>query len=294
MLVHHPVTTVPLSTGVALRVVTWSSPSDHHGVPVVLVHGLASNARLWDGVAREFTALGHPVVAVDQRGHGRSDKPDGPYDMTTVATDLEALLETLAVDGWDRPLLIGQSWGGNVVIEVAFRRPDLIRGVCAVDGGAIELREHFPEWDDCRDALSPPRLAGTRRDQLHGYMTSAHSDWTAEAIAGAMENMEILDDGTVRPWLTFDRHIDVLRGLWEHSPSQRFPHITVPVLFTPATHDMSDQFTEHKQRAHERARKLLAKCRVHWFSPADHDVHAQKPREFVAVVKQAIDEGFFS
>lgn len=285
---------MPLPTGVALRVVEWSHPRNHSNVPIVLVHGLSSNARLWDGVAREFVRLGHPVVAVDQRGHGRSEKPDGPYDMSTVATDLASLLEQLAHDGWHRPLIIGQSWGGNVVVETAYHRPDLVRGVCAVDGGAIELREHFPEWESCKAALSPPRIAGTPHVRLVEYMRSAHPDWSDEAIAGAMENMEHLDDGTVRPWLSFERHLDVLRGLWEHSPSQRFPHVTVPVLFTPATHDPNDGFTASKRDAHDRATALLRTCRVHWFSPADHDVHAQKPREFVEVVTNALNDGFFS
>ncbi|HEY5472951.1 MAG TPA: alpha/beta fold hydrolase, partial [Candidatus Limnocylindrales bacterium] len=39
--------------------------------PFLLVHGLASNARLWDGVARRLTEAGHRSVAVDLRGHGR-------------------------------------------------------------------------------------------------------------------------------------------------------------------------------------------------------------------------------
>ena len=43
--------------------------------PFLLVHGLSSNARTWDGVAAELSAAGHPVVAIDQRGHGRSEKP---------------------------------------------------------------------------------------------------------------------------------------------------------------------------------------------------------------------------
>ena len=40
--------------------------------PVLLVHGLSSNARLWDGVSEHLAAAGHPVVAVDLRGHGAS------------------------------------------------------------------------------------------------------------------------------------------------------------------------------------------------------------------------------
>ena len=78
--------------------------------PCLLVHGLASNARLWDGVARRLAALGHPVVAIDQRGHGHSSKPDGPFDMASVADDLRLLVTEL---GWEQPLIAGQSMNAN-------------------------------------------------------------------------------------------------------------------------------------------------------------------------------------
>ena len=47
--------------------------------PFLLVHGLSSNARLWDGVGRRLAAAGHQVVAVDQRGHGRSEQVADGY-----------------------------------------------------------------------------------------------------------------------------------------------------------------------------------------------------------------------
>src|SRR3954447_25638242 len=62
------------------------------GRPFVLVHGLASNAHLWDGVADRLAVLGHAVTTVDQRGHGQSDKPDDGYDFVTVTNDLAALI----------------------------------------------------------------------------------------------------------------------------------------------------------------------------------------------------------
>jgi pimeloyl-ACP methyl ester carboxylesterase len=109
----------------------------------VLVHGLASNARTWDGVAARLAALGHPVAAVDQRGHGRSDKPDTGYDFATVSADLAAVVAGL---GWDRPLVAGQSWGGNVVLELAVRHPSVAGGIACVDGGTLEVARRFPSW----------------------------------------------------------------------------------------------------------------------------------------------------
>ena len=67
-----------VAPGVELHVEIRSG--DASAAPVVLVHGLASNLRLWDGVAEHLHAAGHTVIAVDQRGHGRSDAPDVGYD----------------------------------------------------------------------------------------------------------------------------------------------------------------------------------------------------------------------
>src|SRR5262249_8634210 len=61
---------------------------DRAAAPFVLVHGLASNARLWDGVAEHLHAAGHTVVVIDQRGHGLSDAPESGYDLETAVGDL--------------------------------------------------------------------------------------------------------------------------------------------------------------------------------------------------------------
>src|SRR4029450_5084471 len=123
--------------------------------PFVLVHGLASNVRLWDGVAAHLHALGHTVVAIDQRGHGRSDAPDSGYDLATAIADLRALIDAL---GLERPILAGQSWGGTVVLEAAWERPEAVRGVACVDGGVVELAQSYPVWEDCLAKLTPPAL----------------------------------------------------------------------------------------------------------------------------------------
>ena len=69
-------------------------PVDHEH-PCLLVHGLASNCRTWESVAERLHAFGHPVAAVDQRGHGRSDKPPEGYDYATLCRDLLLVLDAL-------------------------------------------------------------------------------------------------------------------------------------------------------------------------------------------------------
>jgi pimeloyl-ACP methyl ester carboxylesterase len=108
-----------------------------------------------------------------------------------------------------------------------------------------------------------------------------------------MHNMERLDDGTIRPWLTLDRHLTVLKGLWEHTPSRLWSHIPVPVLFTPAAKG-NDAHTQSKRKQIAHALETLPRARAEWFEPADHDLHAQFPERFAAVVDDAISTGFFS
>jgi pimeloyl-ACP methyl ester carboxylesterase len=286
-----------LASGVELHTVRWD-PVEATEQPWLLVHGLASNARLWDGVAAHLAARGHPVAAVDQRGHGLSSKPDVGYDMATVADDLHLLLDVLAgTDGWatdatSRPGVAGQSWGGNVVLELASRHPDSLAVISCVDGGFIDLQTRFPEWDDAALALAPPRLAGTPLSQMQGWLEASAGDWPEAGRQGTLANFEIRDDGTIAPWLTFDRHLMVLRGLWEHAPSMLYPIITTPVLMIVAdTGDVA--WTHSKQDAVDAAMNALTHGRAEWFRPAHHDVHAQHPDEVGDLLHRAIAEPDF-
>ena len=285
---------IPVAEGVAVRVLRWSPPDVGAGgesrPAFLLVHGLASNARLWDGVAASLAASGHVAVSVDLRGHGLSDKPDEGYDFETVTDDLLAIIDH---EGLDRPVVAGQSWGGNVVVELAWRAPERVRGVCAVDGGIIELAEHFPVWEKCEVALRPPSIIGMRASRFEGMIRAAHPTWPEAGIQGALANFEIRDDGTVAPWLTLDRHMQILRSLWEHRPSQRFPEITVPVMLAPADTGTNPGWTADKRAGIVAAESALASSRTHWFSPADHDLHAQFPERLATHLVDAVNDGFF-
>jgi len=276
---------VPVAGGVELAVDAWTPASDA-GAPYLLVHGLASNARMWDGVVARLVALGHPALTVDLRGHGRSSKPDGPYDVPTVALDLAGLIDRLELD---RPIVVGQSWGGNVVIELAAEHPDLVGGVAGVDGGWLQPGRDFPDWDACRAALAPPHLAGRRYAEIDSYIRSAHPDWPEAGIQGVLANFERRPDGTIAPWLTFDRHIAVLRGLWEHRPAERYSEIEAPVLLMPV--DSGDPARTGRKRTDvDDAVRWIPRARVRWFQ-GDHDVHAQHPDHVADALLNLADRG---
>jgi pimeloyl-ACP methyl ester carboxylesterase len=251
-------------------------------VPVLLVHGLASNARLWDAVASRLADLGHQVAAVDQRGHGRSDKPDTGYDFVTLTADLAAVTDAL---GWDRSLAIGQSWGGNVVIELAINYPDTVSAIACVDGGIIELTRRFPNWEAARDALTPPPLGGLPGEKFEAMIRRMHPGWPESGISGTMANVEIREDGTIAPWLSLDHHLTILRHLWEHHLSERYPLVPVPVLLIPAGDGTRAEVAE--------AEAALPRARTRGFPGADHDIHAQHPRELADLLHAACQDDFW-
>ena len=66
-----------------------------------------------------MTTLGYALLALLAR------EPQTGYDLDTAVADLLALISVLELD---RPVLAGQSWGGNVVLELGWRRPETVRG----------------------------------------------------------------------------------------------------------------------------------------------------------------------
>jgi pimeloyl-ACP methyl ester carboxylesterase len=288
---------IAVGPDVDLRVITWdpegSRPSRSPG-PVLVVHGLASNAHLWDGVADRLAARGHPVAAVDQRGHGQSTKPDTGYDFATLTDDLLALLAHL---NWRppyrRPWVAGQSWGANVVLELGRRHPDAIAGLVLVDGGIGDMADRFADWPTCEAALAPPPLDGVRSEDFERHLRSQHPDWPESGIAGSLANVEVRVDGTIRPWLKRRHHMTILRQLWEHRPSGLYPDLAVPVVLVPAEDPQNARWMAAKREDADRAVKAIPRSVTRWIR-GDHDLHAQHPDLVAELIDGATDGTLFS
>ncbi|MFF5716983.1 alpha/beta fold hydrolase [Streptomyces buecherae] len=114
---------------------------------VLLLHGLMGRGAHWTETAR-WLSTRYRAVALDQRGHGRSEKPsDGPFTREAYVADAEAAVEQL---GLAPVTLIGHSMGALTAWQLAARRPDLVRALVICDMrasalGAASQRE-WSEW----------------------------------------------------------------------------------------------------------------------------------------------------
>jgi pimeloyl-ACP methyl ester carboxylesterase len=117
------------------------------GEPLVLVHGSWVDATRWrsvvPGLAESFR-----VLVYDRRGHSRSERPDAPGSVDEDGDDLAALLEGLDLAPAH---VVTSSYGGNIALRLATRRPELFRSLCChepplwslleADRGSQELRQ---------------------------------------------------------------------------------------------------------------------------------------------------------
>src|SRR5580700_6414376 len=114
--------------GQRLHYLDWGQP----GRPiVVLLHGFNQTCHSWDELAGRLQAEGFRVIALDQRGHGDSDRAvGGDYSREVMADDPVRLAESLGIA---RFVVVGMSMGAVHAVLTAVRHPRLVDALVLVD-----------------------------------------------------------------------------------------------------------------------------------------------------------------
>jgi pimeloyl-ACP methyl ester carboxylesterase len=271
-------------SGLSLRVREW--PTD--GPPIVLVHGLASNSRIWDDVAG-ILARSHHVVALDQRGHGLSDRPTDGFSFERVVGDLAGVISALDLE---RPTLVGHSWGGNVVLAFAAAHLDRVQGLVLVDGGFIELSA-LPgrTWEQARVEMAPPDLTHlTFADLLERARGGdAQRYWSPTVEATLRTSFRDGPDGRIQPSLRREDHLEILHALWGQHPSRLFPEVAVPTLIVPARRPNATgraaAMAPIRETLVANAVAALPNGRLLWMEDTVHDIPLQRPAELAEAIE---------
>lgn len=177
------------SDGVAIHYLDWGGD----GPPLILLHATGFLAALWRPIAERLAGR-FRVVAVDQRGHGDSDKPPDGYRFEAFAADLQCLIEALELAG---PLAAGHSSGGTTIVAHAAQHPGVVRRVVLIEPilprpewyvrppgeglsghnpnwlaeGARKRRAVWPGWEELFQAYrSRPTFETWREDVLRLYV----------------------------------------------------------------------------------------------------------------------------
>ena len=203
------------------------------GPPLLYIGGTGGDLRSKPNVLDGPLVAHFDVLAYDQRGQGRSDKPDEPYSMAQYADDAADLL---AAAGWPRAHVLGVSFGGMVAQELAIRHPGLVDRLvlaCTSSGGAggasypLHELESLPadERFAAHLSLSDVRRDGSWQAEHPGEVAQLRAFADAQAALGA-------DD----PEAATGRRRQ-LEARATHDTTSRLDQIASPTLVCAGRHD---------------------------------------------------------
>ena len=226
------------------------------------------------------------MVALDQRGHGASAKPDDGYDFPTIVADAQGAVAAL---GLRAPVVIGHSWGAGVALAYAAHDP-ACPGVVLVDGGLMDMQAR-PDatWEDTAARLAPPDLSHLRLDDLVRHMRQGPLGGLDESFRRSFFRslMEEQPDGTVRPRLTREHHMAILHAMWEQRLEPILGQVACPVLAIMAEAekpaDDADPFQAAKRRTLAQA---ITRPNVHILTLPDtiRDIPLHRPAELARLI----------
>ena len=273
---------------------TWGSKDNS----ILLLHGLASNIHIWDLVAPKLS-IQNQIIAIDQRGHGETDKPDIGYDFQTIAKDTISIIKHLNLSN---PIIIGHSWGGNVAVEIAAHYPEYTKGICLVDGGLIEI-SRIP-GNSLKKALinmAPPVWDGVYKNDIISRLN--RRDWgeqdktskEANLTEIALSNFSISKSGEVNSRLSRQNHMKIIEEIWKHKPSKLLKMIKCPTLILNARNQDSESspYYEIRKSLISEALNTIPKVENIWLEDSIHDVPLQRPELVSDIIQTHIDNKFF-
>lgn len=263
--------------GIRLHYRDWGGD----GPPLVLLHGLSSSSRIWDLTAPHL-AERFRVIALDQRSHGLSDRPDDGYGFDDITADLAAFIGALGIES---PAIVGHSWGAHVALAYAAARPGAVRSVILVDGGVVDLSQHGT-WERAEMRMRPPEIDGTPVETFVGFMSRwphLKEIWSDQLRDMVLANFEVREDGTIARRLTIENHMKIARAIFELRPTDLLKALTCPLMVISCHQEAANDEARRWQKLREDGLEALGRvapdARVIIMKDTIHDVPIQRPEE---------------
>jgi lipase len=209
------------------------------GAPVVAIHGLTASYLSYIGIAERLSGR-RPLFAVDLRGRGDADKPEGPYGMAQHARDVAAAMRAL---GLGPSVIVGHSMGAFVATALATQDPELVSGVIMIDGGYVPDLPVGVDPAQVLDATLAQRIAQLRQTyesrEVYSDFWRSQPSFPPDEWGPWMEaffRYEVGDDGLgVKPKASEAAvRTDVAEAFKKEEIIQRLKSLRVPVMLLRA------------------------------------------------------------
>lgn len=239
--------------GVDLHFLEWKAAASVEP-PLLLLHGLSSNARYWERVARHLPD--RRIVALDQRAHGltgaaphRPRFPDG-YSMPELVGDARHVAAEL---GLSQPVLAGHSWGAAVALEAAASEPAFASAVVFIDGPLQNL-DRVLSWEEAEMMMQPPL---PRYSSLEDAISDSRRDFDGawgDDLEDFVKARVMADGDALVLTLTAPARLELLRGMYRSNPERLWPRLNVPATVLVAQRT----FARMRQAVEEGIERLQA------------------------------------
>ncbi len=167
------------------------------GSPTLLcLHGLVDSAAIWDRLAPGLARRGR-VIRLDQRAHGASEAPPGPYERADLVADVIGVLDALGVE---RALLVGHSMGGIVAMATALAKPERVAGLVLI-GSASECSERVAGWYERLARSAETEGLDGLRTAIYGPRSRKRIEGDAQGIAHVTRTLRSLYHDPLTPKL---------------------------------------------------------------------------------------------
>jgi pimeloyl-ACP methyl ester carboxylesterase len=255
------------------------------GEPAVLVHGSWGDHFNWAQVVPALSASLN-VATYDRRGHSRSDRPIGQGSIQEDVADLAALIEVL----FARPAhVIGNSFGASIALNLAVRRPELIRSLTAHEPPLFCLLEGDSQVQPTLSVVQE-RIAAVVRI-LEGGDVEGGARRFVETVAFGPGAWDWLPP-SIRDTFVFNAPtwLDELRDPAAMSLDLgRASRCSAPVLLT-----LGGESPPYFPAVVERIAAALPHARRHLFPQAGHLPHLTHAEEYVQVITDFVSSGSVS
>src|SRR5215813_604199 len=255
---------VHLQTGVRLK---YAQQGDGSGHPIIFLHGFTDSWFSFSPVL-PFFADGYTCYALDQRGHGDSDRPDTGYRMVEFADDVVAFMDAMDVT---QATLAGHSMGSLVAQQVSLRSPERVERLVLIAAGTNARSEGVRQLQEAVEMLSDPVPEEfARAFQVSTIYHPVPEDFLDQVVA---ESLKL----TARVWQ------EALSGILAVDYSNQLDNIKFQTLVLRG--DPDTVFSQDAQKALELG---LGNAVLKVYQETGHALHWERPEPFANDVKEFI------
>lgn len=271
--------------GVALHYLEWTPESgSSHKPPLLLLHGLSSNARYWERLARHFPE--RRLIAVDQRGHGLTGQPprvptfpDG-YAMDELLKDVDFMI---AATGLEKPIVVGHSWGATVALELVGTRQGSAGALVFIDG-PVQSAANLFSWDEAQKIMQPPLPRFTSFEEAVSQSKHDFEGAWDQDLESFVKARIVPDGDRLVLTLTAPVRLELLRGLYEAQPDVLWPRVDVPAAALLARHGPA-RIASSREVGAARLAELAPNVEISWYE-SPHDIPLFMPAEVASAIER--------